>query len=327
MSKFISAFVFRFSHITGVLCVIGAMTIFMTQDMAIKWLSGDYPLHEVILIRSIVAVIIILAVFLPFEGGFSAIRTDKLTIHLLRGFGIVIANLAFYMGLASMSLAEATPIFFVSPLLITIFSAVFLREHVGIRRWIAVVVGLLGVVIIMRPGTELFRFASIFPLIAALAYALVQVSTRVVGRTEKASTMVFYIQVTFIVVCSAVGLGIGDGRYASGINPSIDFLFRAWIVPPFGDLLLMGGIGCFMGVGTYLIFQGYRLTEASLVAPFEYIGIPLAVFWSIVVFHDYPDALVWVGIVLIVGAGIYIIYRESIRGRKELFSDPMPRNR
>ena len=226
-----------------------------------------------------------------------------------------------------MSLAEATPIFFVSPLLITIFSAFFLKEHVGIRRWIAVVAGLLGVVIIMRPGTELFQFASIFPLIAALVYALVQVSTRVVGGTEKASTMAFYIQVTFIVVCSAVGLGIGDGRYARGINPSIDFLFRAWILPPFGDLLIMGGIGCLMGVGTYLIFQGYRLTEASLVAPFEYIGIPLAVFWSIVIFNDYPDALVWVGIVLIVSAGLYTVYRESIRGRKELFSDPMPRNR
>ena len=299
----------------------------MTQDMAIKWLSGDYPLHELVLIRSIVAVIIIVAVFLPLEGGLSTIRTNKLTIHLLRGFGIVLANLAFYMGLASMSLAEATSIFFVSPLLITIFSAFLLKEHVGIRRWIAVVAGLLGVVIIMRPGTELFQFASIFPLIAALAYALVQVSTRVIGGTEKASTMAFYIQVTFIVVCSAVGLGIGDGRYASGINPSIDFLFRAWFLPPFGDLLLMGGIGCLMGVGTYLIFQGYRLTEASLVAPFEYIGIPLAVFWSIVVFNDYPDALVWIGIFLIVSAGLYTVYRESIRGRKEFFSDPVPRNR
>ena len=79
----------------------------MTQDMAIKWLSGVYPLHEVILIRSTVAAIIILAVFLPLEGGLSAIRTNKLTVHILRGFGIVVANLAFYMGLASMSLAEA----------------------------------------------------------------------------------------------------------------------------------------------------------------------------------------------------------------------------
>ena len=326
MSKF-SISPLRFSHVAGILCVVTAMTIFMTQDMAIKWLSGDYPLHEVILIRSAVAAIIILAVFLPLEGGLSIIRTNKLTVHLLRGFGIVVANLAFYMGLAAISLAEATSIFFVSPLLITIFSALFLGEHVGIRRWVAAVAGLLGVVIIMRPGSELFRFASILPLIAAIAYALVQVSTRAVGKTEKASTMAIYIQATFIVVCSVVGLAIGDGRYMSGSDPSVDFLFRAWIIPSSGDVLLMGGIGCLMAFGVYLIFQGYRLSEASLVAPFEYIGVPLAVFWSIVVFQDYPDALAWVGIGLIVGAGLYTVYREAIRGRKELFSDPVPRNR
>ena len=124
MSK-MSISLLRSSHIAGILCVVTAMTIFMTQDMAIKWLSGVYPLHQVIFIRSTVAAIIILAVFLPLEGGLSAIHTNKLTVHILRGFGIVVANLAFYMGLASMSLAEATSIFFVSPLLITIFRRCF----------------------------------------------------------------------------------------------------------------------------------------------------------------------------------------------------------
>ena len=317
----------RFSNIAGILCIVAAMTLFTMQDMAIKWLSGDYPLHEIILIRSAVAAIVILAILLPLEGGYNIVYTNKLAVHLLRGFGIVVANLAFYMGLAAMSLAEATSIFFVSPLLITMFSAAFLREHVGVRRWIAVVAGLLGVVIIMRPGSELFRVASILPLIGAIAYASVQVSTRAVGKTEKASTMVIYIQATFIVLCSVSGLAIGDGRYMSGTDPSVDFLFRAWIVPSSGDLFLMGGIGCLMAFGIYLIFQGYRLSEASVIAPFEYIGLPLAVFWGIVVFQDYPDPLAWVGICLIVGAGLYTVYREAIRGRKELFSDPVPKNR
>ena len=75
------------------------------------------------------------------------------------------------------------------------------------------------------------------------------------------------------------------------------------------------------------IFQGYRLSEASVIAPFEYIGLPLAIFWGIVVFQDYPDPLIWVGIGLIVGAGLYTVYREAVRGRKELFSDSVPRNR
>jgi len=319
--------ILRSPQIVGMLCVVTAMTLFMTQDMAIKLLSADYPLHEVILIRSAVAATIILTIFLPLEGGLSIIRTNKWMVHLLRGLGIVVANLAFYMGLATMSLAAATSIFFVSPLLITSFSAFFLGERIGIRRWTAVVAGLLGVVIIMRPGTELFRFASILPLIAAIAYALVQVSTRVIGKTEKASTMAIYIQATFIVVCCVSGLAIGDGRYMSGIDPSLDFLFRAWIIPSSGDLLVMGGIGCLMAFGVYLILQGYRLSEASLVAPFEYIGLPIAIFWSIVVFQDYPDTLGWIGIALIIGAGLYTVYREAIHGRKELFSDPVPRNR
>ncbi len=318
---------FRFSNIAGILCVVTAYTLFTTQDIAIKWLSASYPLHEIMLIRSVLAAIIILVILLPLEGGFNIVRTNKLTIHLLRGFGIVVANLAFYMSLATMSLAEATSIFFVSPLLITMFSAAFLREHVDVRRWIAVVAGLLGVVIIMRPGSELFRVASILPLIGAIAYALVQVSTRAVGKTEKASTMVIYIQATFIIVCSVTGLAIGDGRYMSGTDPSGHFLFRAWIIPSSGDLFLMGGIGCLMAFGIYLLFQGYGLSATSVIAPFEYIGLPLAIFWGIVVFQDYPDPLVWVGISLIVGAGLYTVYREAMRGQKKLFSDQVSRNR
>lgn len=287
----------------------------MTQNMVVKLLSTDYPLHEIMLVRSVAAIIVLFLVFLPLEGGLGALRTNRLVIHLLRGLGIVIANFAYFMGLASMSLAETQAIFFVAPLLITIFSATFLKEHVGVRRWAAAFAGLAGVMIIIKPGSELFRFASVLPLIGAFAYAVVNVSTRAVGQTEKAATMTIYVQATFVIICSAVGLMLGDGGYANG-DPSVDFLLGAWIAPSTTDLLLMGGLGVSTAVGVYLLFQGYRLAEASLVAPFEYIGIPLSIFWGIVVFKDYPDAAVWIGIILIVGAGLYTIYRESISRRK-----------
>lgn len=298
----------------------------MTQNMVVKLLSTDYPLHEIMLVRSVVVIIVLLLIFLPLEGGLGTLRTNRLAIHLLRGLGIVIANFAYFMGLASMSLAETQAIFFVAPLLITIFSAVFLKEYVGIRRWAAAFVGLAGVMIIMKPGSELFRLASILPLVGAFAYAVVNISTRVIGQTENATTMTIYVQATFVIISSAVGLILGDGGYVNG-DPSVDFLLRAWIAPTATDLLLMGAIGVSTAVGVYLLFQGYRLAEASLVAPFEYIGIPLSIFWGIVAFKDYPDTAVWIGIILIVGAGLYTIYRESISRRKIPSSTNFLRNR
>ena len=317
----------RVYHFLGIFCVAGAMVSFSTNDMGVKWLSGDYPLHQIVLIRSIVALLFTLAVFIPLEGGLKNIRTRRLGLHLLRGFGIVIANLAFFTSVATLSLAEATTIFFISPLLITMFSALLLGETVGIRRWSAVIMGLAGVLLILRPGTGMFQFVGILPMVAALAYALVQISTRVMGATEKASTMAFYIQLTLIVVSATVGLAIGDGRYGNSTDPTIEFLLRAWVVPPVQDALIMAGIGGLSALGGYLISQGYRLSAPALLAPFEYVAVPVAVLWSIFFFQDTPDTLAWLGIFLVVAAGLYTVYREMVRGRRELFSDPVPRNR
>ena len=321
MPKSINAYFSRFSHIGGILCIVGGMVVYMTQNVAFKWFSTEYPLYEVLLVRGVVAVIFILVIFFPLEGGFTAIRTDRLYIHLFRGVGMVIANLAFYTGLAGMPLADGTAIFFIQPVLITIFSALFLKESVGTWRWIAVFSGLLGVLIILRPGSGLFQLSSTLPLIAAIAYALVQVNTRVVGKTEKASTMAFYNQATFVVLCGGIGLGIGDGRYAIGVNPPYDFLFRAWVAIPVNDLLLMVGLGFVLALGIYLIFQGYRISEASLVAPFEYIAVPLSIVCGIFVFKDHPEPRVWLGIGLIVLAGIYTVYRQTMHGRKDYSSE------
>jgi len=321
MPKSINACFSRFSHIGGILCIVGGMIVYMTQNVAFKWFSTEYPLYEILLIRGVVAVIFILIILVPLEGGFTAIRTDRLNIHLFRGFGMVIANLAFYMGLAGMPLADGTAIFFIQPVLITIFSTLFLKERVGIWRWIAVFSGLLGVLIIMRPGSGLFQLSSTLPLIAAIAYALVQVNTRAVGKTEKASTMAFYNQATFVVLSGGIGLGIGDGRYANGGDPSYDFLFRAWVAIPAGDLLLMFGLGFLLSIGIYLIFQGYRISEASLVAPFEYIAVPLSIVCGIFVFKDHLDPRVWLGIGLIVVAGIYTVYRQAMHGRRVYLSE------
>ena len=295
--------------------------------MAIKWLSGDYALHQIILTRAVVGILFVLAFFVPLVGGFSGLRTRKLGLHLLRGFGIVIANLCFFTGLITLPLGEATAIFFVAPLLITALSVLLLGESVGASRWAAVMSGLAGVLIVLRPSGDVFNPAGLLPLGAALAYALVHIMTRKLGRSEKASTMAFYIQLNFVIVCSIIGLLFGGGEFADPSNPTIDFLFRAWTVPSWSDVLIMLVIGFFSGLGGYFISQAYRISEASVVAPFEYAALPLSLFWSITLFSELPDTLTWMGILLIVSGGLLVFYKETLRGRLTVLSRPMPRNR
>lgn len=311
----------------GILCAVGAVVAFTTQDMAIKWLSGDYPLHQIILARAAIALILTLAILVPLEGGYGNLRTKRLPLHLLRGLAVVIANMTFFTGLASLPLGEATAIFFVAPLFITALSVLLLRERVGPRRWVAVLIGLAGVVVMIRPGGSAFQWAALLPLAAAFAYAMLQIMTRKLGIAEKASTMAFYIQITFVFVSGGIGLAAGDGRFAGTGSPQLEFLLRAWIWPPREDMAIMAGIGVLSAIGGYLISQAYRVAEAGLVAPFEYVAMPLAVFWGVMVWGEWPDAVAWIGISLIGGAGLYVFYRETVRGRINVLKRPLPRNR
>jgi drug/metabolite transporter (DMT)-like permease len=295
--------------------------------MAIKLISGNYALHQIILIRSILAILFTLLVFVPIDGGFNYLLTKRLGLHLLRGFGIVIANLCFYTALVTVPLGEAVAIFFVAPLMITALSVFIIREEVGLSSWIAVLVGLLGVLIILRPGFEEFNPGYTLPLVAALAYALVQIITGKMGENEKASSMAFYIQLIFIVVCSLFGLFFGDGHLADPSQPIINYLFRPWTIPSWVDGMIMIGVGLLSGVGAYFISQAYRISKGSVVAPFEYVALPLAIFWSITLFGDWPDMASWMGIVLIAGAGIFNVFSEKIQARTIVFNRPMPRNR
>jgi len=177
------------SKYLGIICITLAQVFFTTQDMAIKFISGNYALHQIILIRASVAIL---------YGGYKYLLSKRLGLHLLRGFGIVVANLCFFTALVTIPLAEAVAIFFIAPLLITSLSVFLIGEKVGMRSWIAVFVGLIGVMIMLRPGFGVFNPASMLPLAAALAYSLVQIMTRKMGKGEKASTMVFYIQLNLV---------------------------------------------------------------------------------------------------------------------------------
>lgn len=296
----------------GALCAVGASASFTLNDMSVKFLSGGYPLHQVIWMRSLVALTVILLVILPLLGGYAQLRTRQPRRHLLRGGFIVGSNMAFFMALASMPISEATAIFFVSPLVIALFSVVFLGETVGPRRWSAIAIGMVGVIIMIRPGSAAFTPIALLPLLAATLYAGLNTMTRRMGALDSAATMSFYVQITFLTFSALFGLSAGDGRFDPGADyASMSFLLRGWVWPNWQDtpFFILAGLGT--AFGGLLISQAYRLCEAALVAPLEYVAVPMAIFWGLMVFGEWPDPVAWSGIALILGAGIYMIWRET----------------
>jgi len=296
--------------------IVIAHVLFTTSDMGIKMISGDYALHQIILTRSSVAILFTLLVFVPLEGGIKNLLTKQLTLHILRGFGIGIANLCFFSSLISLPLGEAMAIFFIAPVLISLLSVFILKEKGHLERWLAVLVGLIGVLLILRPSFEAFNPATILPLIAAFSYAMVQIITCKLGEKEKASTMAFFVQLNLIVFSAVFGLFFGDGTLANPSQPIINFIFRVWILPSWIDGLIMCGLGLLNGIGIYFISQAYRNSRAIVIAPFEFVAIPLAIFWSIIIFGDWPDIVSWLGILLIAGAGLFMIFHENSKNRK-----------
>ena len=297
--------------VLGALCAVGGALCFVASDTAVKSLSGDYALHQVIVMRSVVSLTLLAGLIIPLSGGFGQLRTRAPMIHLGRGVLILTANMSFFLALAAMPIADATAIFFVAPLLMALMSIVFLGEKVGPWRWGAIAVGLVGVIVMIRPGSDAFALVALLPLLGAVGYAGNNTLTRHLGLRESAISLAFYIQLTFLVFSLCFGLVLGDGRLDTGTDASLSFLLRAWVWPDTGDLgvILVAGIGS--GLGGVLISQAYRTCEAALVAPLEYLALPFSILMGLLVFGDWPVFHAWIGIFLIVGSGLLLIYRES----------------
>lgn len=297
----------------GILCI-------SINDMLIKQLSGGYPLHEIVFVRSAIGVIITLFI-VQIEGGWSILRTTTPGLHALRGLLIVVSNMSYFVALAALPLADATALFFAAPLFITLLSIPILGEKVGPLRIGAVLIGFIGVVIMQRPWADagelaVSRVVLLLPVLSALTYALNQLMTRKLGVTSKASAMSVYIQGMFILVSLSFFVIAGDGRFAEGSdNPSVLFLLRAWIWPAPGDIWAFVGLGLNSAAVGYCLSQAYRMADAATVAPFEYVGLPLAVFWGWAIFSELPVLEVWIGIILILSSGLFVFLREQKKAR------------
>jgi len=311
----------RDTSTAGILFILIGMTAISLNDVLIKQLSGGYPLHQLVFTRSFLGLFISF-IFLHMEGGWSLLKTSTPGLHLLRALMVVLSNMSFFAAIAVLPLAETTALFFAAPLMITLLSIPILGEKVGPMRLSAVLIGFIGVLIMQRPwqslgDTDANRLVLLLPIIAALTYAINQVMTRKLGVSSKASAMAIYIQCTIIIVSAGFFLVAGDGRFAQGVeNGAVVFLLRAWEWPPAGDWPFMFGLGFLSAIVGYCLGQAYRVSSAAIVAPFEYIGLPLAVIWGFFIFGELPDLAVSFGIILIMGAGLFVFLRERMLARR-----------
>ena len=222
-------------------------------------------------------------------------------LHALRGLFIATATLLFFTAITHMPVADAIAIFFVEPLLLTLMSPFFLGEKIGWRRVSASLFGFIGALIIIQPGQSAFDWRAVLPLGAALCFAFYLVLTRKLAQRTDPVTVQFC---TGVAGCIALSLALGLGTFLD-----IEFLTISTPTPSqWGLMALLGAIGC---VGHLLVVQAFRYHDASLLAPLQYLEIVSAVLLGWLVFSDFPSETTWLGIAIIIGAGIYVYWREQ----------------
>ena len=296
-------------NIRGVSFLVLAILIFSLQNIAVKWIGGDYSVLEIVTFRSLIALPCTLLLF-RYEGKRGLPPTRRHKLEYVRGVFLFLSYTTHFMGLAALPLADIEAIRFSGPLMITFLSVVMLGEKVGPRRWLALIVGFVGVLFIVRPGSVTFNIGSIFILISVLFYALSVMITRKLQTTDSSATMAYYSSLVYLVaafILTPLAIVVGEIPDA---HPSIASLFRAWAMPTLLDWIIMSGLGLVWAGGMYFMARAYSLALASVVAPFEYVSLPISVMWGFVIWQEIPTLMTLAGACLTLFSGMYVFYRE-----------------
>jgi drug/metabolite transporter (DMT)-like permease len=289
------------------IALILASTVFLgASDVTAKYLSATLPSIEIAWIRFLVFALIMSPAMLPGSPLF-ALQTNRTGLHLLRGAALLGSSLFFISGLRFLPIAEASATGFVSPLFVTALSIIFLGEKVGLRRWIATAVGLVGVIIILRPGSGAFHPAAFFPLVSALAWACTLIMTRMMSGTERAITTMTYSSIAGLFILSAL----------------VPFV---WVTPTWHDIAFGILIGVASTAGQWIVVLAFRYADASVLAPFSYTQLLWVSVLGFFIFGEVPDAYTITGAAFIVASGLYTAHRERVR-RSQLLAvagEPSP---
>jgi drug/metabolite transporter (DMT)-like permease len=286
------------TNVRGIVAMLLATALFSLMDTGLKLLSPHYPALQVAALRALSSLPLVVA-FVAWRGAFGTLLKIRWPLHLLRGaIGIAMLSL-FAFALRKLPLAEAYSIFFVAPLIITLLSGPLLGERVGAARWIAIAVGLAGVLVVLRPtGTGMFTLAGGAVLVAAACYSVSAVTVRIVNRTDSMESQVFWLMVL-------VGAGASLLAYPS------------WVPVRGTDAWVLCGVAVSGFLGQLAITEAFRNGEASAIAPFEYTALAwgLAIDWLL--WHTWPDRWMLVGAGIIVASGIYLVRHERVHAESE----------
>ncbi|MES2151029.1 MAG: DMT family transporter [Pseudomonadota bacterium] len=272
--------------------MLAAVAMFSLMDTAMKLLSAHYPPMQVTALRALSSLPLVCA-YVAWRGAFGTILQVRWGMHLFRGaLGIVMLSL-FAFGLKQLSLAEAYSVFFIAPALITALSVLFLKEVVNAARWIAIAIGMLGVLVVLRPSADGFlTIGGLAILGAAACYAVSAVSGRVLARSDRGEHMMFWLMLLMALGASA--LAAPD-----------------WVALRRSDLLLLCGLAVSGFLGQLAITEAFSSGEASSVAPFEYSALAWGVGLDWLLWRTLPDQFTLLGAAIIIGSGIYLIRHEA----------------
>ncbi len=282
--------------------MIAAMLWLPCIDALAKTLSATIPSGQISWSRFLFQTLFLLPFFLL---GKRPLKRPRYLVHAARGCLIALATLLFFSALKTMPLAETIAIFFVEPLILTLLCVVFLKEPIGWRRLTAVGVGFIGALIVIRPSYENFGLPAIFPLGAAFAFASYLLLTRSMAQKEGA--------VPLQLVTGVFGGLIMSVALLAGSLAGVDVLDPVW--PTAFEWLLLAGVGVVATTGHLLVVHAFRRAEGAILAPFQYLEIISATFLGLFIFDEFPDLTTWFGVMVIVGSGTYVFYREHKTAR------------
>lgn len=285
------------SNLRGIVAMLLAVGFFSLMDGGLKQLSGHYPPMQVAALRGLSGLPLVVTWVLA-TGTVVGLLKIRWPLHLLRaGLSIMMLS-AFAFALKQMPMTSAYAIFFVAPLLITALSVPMLGEHVGPRRWAAIAVGLVGVLVVLRPtGEGLFGWAGLAVVVAAAGYALSAILVRVLHRTDSGQSMVFWM-----LVMTAVGASL--------------LALPGWVPLRMTDAWVIAGVGVTGFLGQVAITEAFRSGEASVVAPFEYSALAWGLGLDLMIWGVLPDGWTFFGAGIIVTSGLYMVHRERVLGRR-----------
>ena len=279
--------------VLGIALMLTGIAGFAVMDAIIKWLTADYPVPQVVALRSWFG-LPLLGILALHEGGLKSLKTRRPLVHIGRYGLVLILSFSFFWALSQMKLVDAIAITFAAPIFITALSVPLLKEPVGMHRWVAISIGFCGVLIMLRPGMGVFQWAALVVLGSVVVYALLMITTRAFKSTESTASLMLYPQLGMSLT------GIGFAPYF-------------WVNPSPGDLGLFALAGLFGSVGVMCLTHAFRLGPAAVISPFEYSALIWATLLGFLLWGELPDAFTLVGAGIVISSGLYIIYRETIK--------------